>query len=257
MSPTSPLQNRSLPPVPRDLRLADLRDVLRAGVNDFCAAPQYGLFFAATYVLAGLAMLQAGAGLFTWTLTMSLGFPLLAPFLAVGLYDVSRRLQRGTPLRFADVLGAVWQERRRQIPWAGAVLLVYFLFWSFVAHMLFALIMGPQVLLGPPDTLASYLNPAGLTLIAVEVVFGGLCAFLIFAFTVVALPMLLDREVDFVTAMRFSLAVTRANLPVLCVWAALIAGTTLLAMVPWFLGLLVVMPVLGHASWHLYIRVIG
>ncbi|WP_179378430.1 DUF2189 domain-containing protein [Jannaschia marina] len=245
-----------LPPI-RDLSTADLRAALAAGWADFRAVPRFGLFFAAVYVVAGLLLTQLGAGLFTWTLTLTLGFPLLAPFLAVGLYDVSRRRARGASLDFGSVLSVVWAERTRQIPWAGAVLLIYFLFWSFAAHLLFALIMGPAALLGPPDTLTSYLTPAGATLIAAELVFGAACAFLLFALTAVGLPLLLDREVDFVTAMLFSLAVTRANLPVMTLWAACIAVLTLLAMVPWFLGLFVVLPVLGHASWHLYARIAG
>ncbi|UWQ17659.1 DUF2189 domain-containing protein [Jannaschia sp. M317] len=244
-----------LPPVPR-LAAGDLGRALRAGWADYLSAPHYGLFFAAIYVLAGLALRGLGAGLFTWTLTLSLGFPLIAPFLAVGLYEVSRRLHGGEPLSFPAVLGVVWRERTRQIPWAGAVLLIYFLFWSFVAHMLFALIMGPSALLGPPDDLASYLGGRGLAMIAAELLFGGLCALFLFAVTCVSLPMLLEREVDFVTAMRHSLAVFRANPVVLTAWAALIAGLTLAALVPWFTGLLVVLPVLGHASWHLYRRAV-
>jgi uncharacterized membrane protein len=240
-------------PVAR-LGLADIAAVLRAGVRDFARAPLFGLFFAGVYVAAGLLLIQLGAGLFTWTLTLSLGFPLAAPFLAVGLYEVSRRLERGEPLDWGGVLGVVWRERTRQIPWAGAVILIYFLFWSFLAHMLFALFMGPAAFRGPPDDVATYLSGVGLAMVVAEVIFGGLCAFLLFALTAVSLPMLLDREVDFVTAMRTSLRATRENLPVMLAWAAVIAGATLLALIPWFLGLLVVLPVLGHASWHLYRR---
>ncbi|KIT15673.1 DUF2189 domain-containing protein [Jannaschia aquimarina] len=241
-------------PVPRagQVTLSDLGAALRAGWGDFRAAPQYGLFFACIYVISGFALLQLGAGLFTWTLTLTLGFPLIAPFLAVGLYEVSRRRCDGVPLVFSEVLAVVWNERTRQIPWAGAVILIYFLFWSFVAHMLFALFMGPTALLGPPDTLAAYLSGPGLAMAIVQILFGGACAFLLFGLTALSLPMLLEREVDFVTAMRASLGAVRANLPIMMVWAAIIAVTTLLAMVPWFLGLLIVLPVLGHASWHLY-----
>ncbi|WP_371157791.1 DUF2189 domain-containing protein [Jannaschia sp. 2305UL9-9] len=239
---------------PASLTFSDIAAVLRAGMVDFMTAPRFGLFFAAVYVLSGMALLAVGAGLFTWTLTLSLGFPLVAPFLAVGLYEVSRRIAVDAPLSFATVLGVVWQERTRQIPWAGAVMLIYFLFWSFLAHMLFALFMGPQALLGPPDDLASYLTGTGLAMIAVELLVGGACAFLLFAMTATALPMLLDREVDFVTAMRTSVAVVRANPVVMGAWAAIVAILTLAAMVPWFLGLFIVLPVLGHASWHLYRR---
>jgi uncharacterized membrane protein len=237
-----------------NLTLGDIVAVLRAGIRDFLRAPQFGLFFASVYVALGLILVQFGAGLFTWTLTLSLAFPLAAPFLAVGLYEVSRRLDRGVPLSFGPVLGVVWRERTRQIPWAGAVILIYVLFWSFLAHMIFALFMGPSAFRGPPDDLATYLSGPGLAMILAEIVFGGVCAFLLFALTAVSLPMLLDREVDFITAMRASLSVTRRNLGVMLVWAFIIAATTFLALLPWFLGLLVVLPVLGHASWHLYRR---
>ncbi len=236
--------------------LADIGAALRAGFADFRAAPLWGLFFASVYVVGGFFLIWVGAGPFTWTLAMSLGFPLVAPFLAVGLYEVSRRLERGAPLDAAGILGVVWHERTRQIPWAGAVILIYFLFWTFVSHMLFALFMGPAALLGPPDTLAAYLSGRGLAMVVVQIGFGGACAFLLFGLTAISLPMLLEREVDFVTAMRISLGLVRANVGVMLVWAAIIAVATFVAMMPWFLGLFVVLPVLGHASWHLYRRAV-
>ncbi|ETX27207.1 DUF2189 domain-containing protein [Roseivivax isoporae] len=252
----SDTQSDALPPRRRAgaLTPADLATVLRAGAADFRAAPQFGLFFSAVYVVLGLALLQLGAGLFTWTLTLTLGFPLAAPFLAVGLYEVSRRRARGERPRFADVLGVVWTERTRQIPWAGAMILLYVLFWSFFAHLLFALFMGPSAMRGPAQDLATYLSGAGLAMVLTELGFGGVLAFLLFALTVVSLPMLLDRKVDVVTAMRASLRVTRENPATLILWAAIIAGATFLALLPFFLGLFVVLPVLGHASWHLYRR---
>ncbi len=252
----SHIQTPERPHAPARLGVTDLRAALALGWRDFRRAPQYGLFFAGVYVVAGLILSQLGAGLFTWTLTLSLGFPLIAPFLAVGLYEVSRRLEADTPLRFADVLGVVWAERNRQIPWAGAVIVIYFLFWSFFAHMLFALMMGPRALMGPPDTLATYLSGPGLAMILAELTFGAIFAFLLFALTAISLPMLLDREVDFVTAMRLSVATIRTNPAMMLGWALVIAALTFLALLPMFLGLLVVLPVLGHASWHLYRRAI-
>ncbi|CTQ33526.1 DUF2189 domain-containing protein [Jannaschia rubra] len=256
MTATPDLAASPLPDVPR-LDRGDLAAALRAGWADYRAAPLYGLFFSAVYVLGGLILTQVGAGLFLWTLTLSLGFPLLAPFLAVGLYEASRRLHTGEPLSFSAVLGVVWRERARQIPWAGAVMVLFFLFWSFLAHMLFALFMGPSALLGPPDDLQSYLTGAGIAMMATELVVGGIFAFLLFSLTAISLPMLVDLEIDFVTAMGFSLRTVRANPGVMLAWAATIAVLTLLALVPWFLGLFVVLPVLGHASWHLYRRAAG
>jgi uncharacterized membrane protein len=99
-----------------------------------------------------------------------------------------------------------------------------------------------------------FLTPTGLTMIAVELAVGAVLAFLLFSLTVVSLPLVLDREVDFVTAMLISLAVVRQNPAVMLCWAGLVAALTLVALLPWFLGLIVVLPVLGHATWHLYRR---
>jgi uncharacterized membrane protein len=239
------------------LTLREIWAAMKAGADDFRAAPLFGLFFSSFYVLAGFLLVQMGAGTVAWTLAVSLGFPLVAPFAAVGLYEVSRRIEAGKTLRWGDILGVVWQERRRQIPMLGAVVVIYFLFWTFLAHMIFALFMGRQTLTNTSTSFDTFMTPNGLTMIAVELGVGGILAFLLFAMTCVSLPLLLEREVDFVTAMLLSIRAVFANLPVMLVWAAVIALLTFLALLPWFLGLMVVLPVLGHATWHLYRRVLS
>jgi uncharacterized membrane protein len=243
-------------PLPRigKLTLSELLLSLKAGWFDFRAAPIFGIFFASIYVLAGLILLQFQAGTVSWTLAMSLGFPLVAPFLAVGLYEVSRRIEAGQSLEWGAILGVVWQERTRQIPWLGAIIVIYFLFWTFLAHMIFALFMGPSALVNASTSWDIYLTGPGRMMVLTEFVVGAVVAFLLFSLTVVSLPMLLELEVDFVTAMLHSLATVRENLFVMLVWAGLIAILTMIAMVPYFLGLLVVLPILAHASWHLYRR---
>ena len=238
----------------QSLQLADLGAVLHAGLADFRRAPQFGLFFSAVYVLGGFVMLWLGAGHVSWTLATSLGFPLIAPFAAAGLYEVSRQMERGEALDWSGVLGIVWAERTRQLPWLGAIIVIYFLFWTFLAHMLFALFMGLSTMTNVTESWDVFFTANGLTMIAVELGVGAVLAFLLFALTVVSLPLVLDREVDFVTAMLISLQTVRANLPVMLVWAMLIAVLTLVALLPWFLGFMIVLPVLGHATWHLYRR---
>ncbi len=249
--PASPL------PKIRHVDLSDLGHCLRLGLADFRAAPQFGLFFSAFYVLCGFAMVWLGAGHVTWILATSLGFPLAAPFAAVGLYEVSRRREMGEALRWRGILGVVWNERGRQIPWMGAIIVIFFLFWTFLAHMLFALFMGVSALTDISTSWAVFLEPEGLRMIAAEIVVGAAVAFLLFSMTVVSLPLLLEKEVDFVTAMILSIGTVKANLGVMLVWAALIAVLTLAALIPWFLGLMVVLPVLGHATWHLYRRALA
>jgi uncharacterized membrane protein len=123
--------------------------------------------------------------------------------------------------------------------------------------MIFALFMGLSTMTNVSQSLDVFLTINGLMMIAVELGVGAVLAFLLFSLTVVSLPLVLDREVDFVTAMLTSMKVVRANLFVMLIWASLIAVLSLLALLPWFLGLMVVLPVLGHATWHLYRRALA
>ncbi|WP_108484003.1 DUF2189 domain-containing protein [Oceaniglobus ichthyenteri] len=236
------------------LDLGDLWAALALGWRDFRAAPGFGLFFGGFYAVAGIAMIVLGAGTVSWTLATSLGFPLVAPFAAVGLYDVSRRLEQGRPLDWRAVLGVVWSERSRQIPWIGGLIVIYFLFWTFLAHMIFALFLGLNPMAKVGNVFELLLSSNGLTMLAVEFVVGGVLAFLLFALTCMSLPMLLERELDFVTAMILSVQCVVKNTAVLFAWGVIVATLSLIGMVPLFLGLCVVLPVLGHATWHLYRR---
>ncbi|MEX3015061.1 DUF2189 domain-containing protein [Gymnodinialimonas hymeniacidonis] len=239
----------------RDMQVADLNKALRAGAKDFRRKPAFGLFFAAVYVIGGwcIYLLLFRAHLEWLAIPLTFGFPLIGPFLAVGLYDVSRRLEAGDEdWKASDIFAVVWRQRLRQLPTMAWVVIVYFLFWSFFAHMLFALFLGPSALTNVTTSYAYLLEPEGLTMLLVGAAFGAVFAFVLFALTVVSLPLLLDREVDFVTAMITSVAVIRQNPKVMLVWAFMIAALTFLAMLPGLLGLMLVLPVLGHASWHIY-----
>ena len=253
MTETSAPPAAPLPQIGK-VTLAELFISLSAGWLDFKRAPLFGLFFSGVYVVAGFALVTLGADTTAWTLMISLGFPLVAPFAAVGLYEVSRRLEDDEPLNWGEILGVVAAERRRQIPWAGAIIVIYFLFWSFLAHMIFALFMGLSVMTNATTSYEIYLTANGLTMIAVEIVVGAVFAFILFGLTVVSLPLLLEKEVDFISAMLLSFRMVQKNLFVMLVWAFIIAVLVFLGMLPYFLGLFVVLPVLGHATWHLYRR---
>jgi uncharacterized membrane protein len=241
------------------LTLADLAPILRLGLRDFLHAPLFGLFFAAVYVAGGWFILWAltAEGAIWGTIIASLGFPLIGPFVACGLYEVSRRLEAGRPLTWSGVLGVVADQRNRQIAWIAAVIVIFFLFWNFLGHMIFALFMGLSPMTNVSSSFDIYLTANGLAMLAVGSAVGALFAFVLFALTVTSLPMLLDREVDFVTAMITSAGVVRANPRAMLVWGAIVSGTLFVAMAPWFLGLFVALPVLGHATWHLYRRALA
>ncbi|MDJ0994287.1 MAG: DUF2189 domain-containing protein [Dinoroseobacter sp.] len=236
----------------------DLKFALSSGWADFKKAPAFGLFFSAVYVLGGLAMVYIlmATGK-TWaTLPIIVGFPLIGPFAAVGLYEVSRRLQKGEPLDWREILGVVVNERSRQMPSIAAVILIFFLFWNFLAHMIFALFLGLQVMTNVSSSFDVFLTANGLMMLLVGTAVGAVLSFILFAITVVSLPLLLDAEVDFVTAMIKSFSAVTENLGVMLIWALIVASLLLLAMLPAFLGLFIVLPLLGHATWHLYQRVL-
>lgn len=236
------------------LDMSDLRYALARGWADFRTVPLFGLAFSAVYVLGGMFLVFVYGGFVFQTLILALGFPIIAPFVAVGIYETSHRITQGTPLKFGEICGVVWAERSRQIPWLGAIIVIYFLFYSFLAHMIFALFMGLSVLTNITSSYEVFLTPNGLTMIAVELVVGAVLGFVLFALTAFSLPLLLDKEIDFMTAMLLSLRAVFGNLTIMMIWALIIAVLLVLAMIPAFLGLLVALPVLGHATWHLYTR---
>ena len=253
---TTSLPAASQVPEINDMDMGDIGAALRAGWHDFRRAPAMGLFFALIYVPGGWALyfFLVVTDQIWWAIPLTVGFPLAAPFLAVGLYEVSHRLEQDRPYTIGDILGVIWQQRLRQLPLMSWVIIVYFLFWSFFAHMLFALFMGPSVLMNVSTSYAYLFQPEGLMMLLVGTAFGAVFALVLFCLTVISLPLLLDKELDFVTAMLTSFATVRRNPRVMLVWGVVIAGLTFAALLPGFLGLFVVLPVLGHASWHIYRR---
>lgn len=250
-------QGRLLPArIAGDITITDLARALAAGWADFRACPVYGLFFAAIYVLAGLGLYYAliERGEFVW-LVPAAGFPLLAPFSAVGLYEVSRRREAGLPLAWSAVLGAVRGRGDGQVLGIGVIAFVIFCFWVILAHAIFYIFLGQAGL--RTESMEFLATPSGLAMLLVGGAVGGGLAMAIFSITVISLPMLVDRDVDCVSAMIASVALVKANRLVLLGWAAFIAVTLFVAMLPMFAGLLLVLPLFAHASWHLYRRATG
>ena len=250
----------SPPPKIGSVQYSDLGAVLKAGWQDFRRAPAFGLFFASFFVLGGwLIFLQLDyVERSFWIIPTAFGFPLLAPFLAVGLYCVSRRLENAMPLVWSEILGLVFREKDRQMPSMAVVIIMIFLFWIFIAHMIFALFLG----LAPMTNIltewqTTIFSADGIKMLLVGSLVGAALALILYALTVISLPLLLDREIDFITAMITSWQLVASNPGPMLAWALIIAVLVVLSLIPGFLGLFVVMPVLGHASWHLYRRAIS
>ena len=255
MNPPSPAQ----PADPRgppafDVRLLALswRDPLhwlRLGWRDFVRCPGIGLFYGACFMVMGWALIAVYEAAPAYVLALSAGFLLVGPFLCLGLYQVSRRLERGERPALVDSLSA-WRERTGTLGIFGLVLLVLEMLWGRASLVVFAVSFD-----GMPDfkgSLLALLDPANLQFIVVYLIVGGVFAGLIFAISVVSIPMILDRPVDAITAGITSMRLVLTQTGVCLWWGALLTVCVVLAMLPWFAGLLVVGPVLGHASWHAY-----
>ncbi|MEN9544428.1 MAG: hypothetical protein RLZZ598_1261, partial [Pseudomonadota bacterium] len=184
-----------------------------------------------------------------YVLALAAGFLLVGSFMCLGLYQVSQRLERGQRPDLGDSLLA-WEDRAGALALFGGTLLILELIWARASLVVFALSFD-----GMPDfqgSLTALLDPQNLEFIVAYLAVGGIFAGLIFAVSVISIPMLLDQPVDAITAALTSLRMVLAQPLVMCWWGALITMIVVLAMLPAFVGLLVAAPVLGHASWHAY-----
>lgn len=239
----------------RVVRISDIGEALRRGVADFLAAPLYGLFFGGVFAAGGLAIFWflSVADMAWMIIPIGIGFPLVGPFVAAGLYEVSRRRAAGLPLSWKAVLLTVFRQRERQMGWMAFVVLFILWVWLYQVRLLLALFMG----FSAPSTLAKFVEvvlttPSGLSFLAIGSLIGLVLALVLFATTVFAMPMLLDTELDFVTAMLTSIKAVTDSPVAMLGWGITVTILTIVALAPAFLGLLVILPVLGHATWHLY-----
>ncbi len=260
-SPSPDTAAAEAPPAPtafdiplRRLSFGDPLVWFRQGWRDFRRAPVVGLFYGACFVVMGWALLSVYEHAPAYVLALSAGFLLMGPFLCMGLYRVSQQLERGEPVSFAGSLLA-WNTRTGTLAIFGFVLLVLEMLWGRAALVVFAVSFD-----GMPDfkgSLLMLLDAEHLGFIVTYLAVGAVFAGLIYSISVVSIPMILDRPVDAITAGLTSLRLVLTQTPVMLWWGALITLSVVLAMLPGFLGLLVVGPVIGHASWHAYRAAVG
>ncbi|MGE5451608.1 MAG: DUF2189 domain-containing protein [Acidobacteriota bacterium] len=236
------------------VRFSDPFRWLAAGWRDFTRAPAIGLFYGACFVAMGWFLLATFQHAPAYTLALSAGFLLLGPFLCLGLYEASRSIAQGSRPSFTRSLMA-WRTSTSQISIFAAVLLVLEMLWGRSAMVIFAISFD-----GIPQwdgTLADLLHGDNLTFVITYTIVGSIFAGLIYAVSVISMPLMLDRSVDAVTAGLTSMRLFLSQMPVMVFWGALITLIVVLAMLPGFAGLLIAGPVLGHASWHAYKQVLS
>lgn len=238
-----------------DVTFSDVTCALRKGFADFAKAPLYGLFFGAIFAVGGIAIFVILSNYDApWMiLPIAIGFPLIGPFVAAGLYEVSRRLSAGEPISWRAILFKVFEQRERQFGWMAFVVLFVFWIWLYQVRLIFALFLG----FGTPSSLEGFLNvvistPEGIGFLLTGTLVGAALATILFVITVISMPLLLDSELDFVTAMITSVKTVVANPVTMLGWGIVVTLLTVLALLPGFLGLLIIFPILGHATWHLY-----
>ncbi len=237
------------------LSFADVFGALGAGWRDFRAAPLYGMFFGGIYAGAGILLyLLLSYYRSVWLiLPLAIGFPLIGPFVAAGLYEISRRLARREQLWWGEILTVTIRQSRREFGWMAFVVLFILWVWMYQVRLLVAFFMGYKGFASLDGFIVALTGQSGLTFLAIGTVIGAALSFVLFCSTVIAMPMLLHRDVDFITALITSWRTVFENLAPMILFGLIVALLTFLALIPLFLGLIVVLPVLGHATWHLYV----
>lgn len=266
MSDTVAMTPRSNPaakkvqwPTIKNIATGDILDCIEAGLRDFKAAPKFGLFFGFVYAAAGwgILVLLTQFNLPFLAYPLATGFALVAPFAAAGLYDVSRKLERGEPLDWPGVLGAVRNTSIRELGWMAVVTVFSLIIWMDIAAFLFFAFVGFTG--GQAGDLLQTImtTPAGWLFLAIGNVIGAVLATIVFSYSAVSFPMLFDRDVDFVTAMVTSVKVVAQNPRAMFFWATAIGLLLLISLASLFIGLIVIMPILGHSTWHVYRKTVG
>ena len=241
------------------IKAADLRDVLVRGLHDFGAYRTDVIFLCLIYPVVGVALarLTFGYEMLPLLFPLASGFALVGPVAAVGLYEMSRRREQGIPITWADAFSVIRSPGFGAILVLGLVLLAIFLLWLLAAYAIYQLTLGPE----PPASIAAFARDvfttsAGWAMIVVGVGVGFLFAVLVLAISVVSFPLLLDRDVGLDAAVWTSIRAVAANPGPMAVWGLIVAGSLVIGSIPAFLGLIIVIPLLGHATWHLYRKVV-
>ena len=246
-------------PAVRHISSADLVHALARGVEDFSAMPSHAVFLCVVYPLLGIILVGAMAGYSMLPLAwpMAAGFALIGPLAAIGLYELSRRREAGLNSSSSHALDVLHSPSLPAVVALGLLLMAIFLAWLAVAQAIYTAFFGYS----PPASIGSFIHDvfatrAGFYLIVVGTFVGFLFALAVLTISVVSFPLLLDRDVGAAKALLTSVRVVMANPATMALWGLIVAALLAVGSLPFFLGLTVVVPVLGHATWHLYRRAV-
>jgi uncharacterized membrane protein len=248
-------------PVVRRISTSDLHYALARGYDDFTAVPSHAVFLCIIYPLLGILLIGLTLGnslsLLPLAFPIAAGFALVGPLAAIGLYELSRRRESGLDSSSSHALDVLHSPSLGAIIALGVLLMALFLIWLVVAESLYIAIFGYS----PPDSIAHFVQdvlstPRGWTLIVVGTGVGFLFAAAVLSISAISFPLLLDRDVGAAVAVHTSLRVVAANPLPMALWGLIVAVLLVIGSIPFFVGLTVVMPVLGHATWHLYRRAV-
>ncbi|WP_428376457.1 DUF2189 domain-containing protein [Lichenicoccus sp.] len=242
----------------RRISPADLVAALRDGFDDFRQVPTQLAFICVIYPVVAIlaAKLTAGYRVLPLFYPMATGFALVGPVAALGMYEISRRRERNLPVSWRDAFAVLRSNSLPHIIQMALVLLVIFMLWMVVARSTYTALFDEDSMNSMSEMLYQMVSGAGIALIVLGNFMGLLFAILTLSISVVSFPMILDRNVDVATAIRTSLAAMARNPATMLLWGLIVAVLLLLGGLLLFVGLAVVIPVLGHATWHLYRRLI-
>lgn len=247
------------PPQVKDIRYRDLKRALSLGIDDFMAHPTHVMFLCILYPIVGLILsrLIFGYQIVPLLFPLMAGFTLMGPILAIGLYEMSRRREKGLEAGWKHVFDVLKSPSIGGIGVLTGILTVIFVGWLAIAQKVYEASFGA----GVPDGFFPFLEaifttPAGWQVILVGCGIGFFFACTVLTISVVAMPMLLHRNVGVAKAIQVSIKATFANWMCMSTWGLLVTGGMILGSLPFFMGLAIVMPILGHSTWHLYRRVI-
>lgn len=243
----------------RKIGIADLKDALSRGLDDFLAMPSHAVFLCLIYPVVGfvLARLVLGANVLPLLFPLAAGFALIGPLAALGLYEMSRRREQGLDVSWKHALDIRHSPSLGAILALGLFLVAIFLTWIAVAQAIYVATFGYEPAASMPDFARQvFTTREGWTLAIVGNFVGFLFAVVVLMLTVVSFPLLLDRDVGLAAAILTSVRAVLANPTIMALWGVIVAALLLIGSLPAFFGLAVVVPILGHATWHLYRKVV-